>query len=109
MSINTIDTINSIYDFIFEIDNTEDILEKFRTHSRMITSDEEIDSYVFSLNEKQIEFIVNNYGRRKARKLYYQTNDKVEKKENTSFKYSRSNFELELTKAIIKNNKDLYV
>ena len=108
----SIDTVNSVYDYVFDIDESCDIVEKFRTHARMIIEennhisiDDMIDDYVFDLDQRQIETIIYNHGRGKARKIFYKNN------KNKIFDYikkSRYNFDKELVKTIIKDSMGLY-
>lgn len=108
----SIDTVNSVYDYVFDIDESCDIVEKFRTHARMIIEennhisiDDMIDDYVFDLDQRQIETIIYNHGRGKARKIFYKNN------KNKIFDYikkTRCNFDKELVKTIIKDSMGLY-
>jgi len=106
----SIDIINSVYDYVFDIDETTDIIEKFRYHACMILDEENnisidnmIDEYVINLDQRQIETIIYQNGRGKARKLFYKYN------KNRIFDYIKKNsFDQELVKTIIKDRMGLY-
>lgn len=108
----SIDTVNSVYDYVFDIDESCDIVEKFRTHARMLIEetknpsiDDMIDDYIFDLDQRQIDTIIYNHGRGKARNIFYKNN------KNKLFDYikkTKYSFDQELVKTILKNSMGLF-
>jgi hypothetical protein len=69
-----------------------------------LSIDTMINDYIFGLDDRQIETIIYNHGRGKARRIFYKNN------KNKSFEYiKKDSFDQELVKTIIKDSMGLYL